>query len=381
MSERRAPLRFLHLHSTFNAGGKELRCARLINAFGPGIAHTIVSAEPRALAAGGRISPSIPVRYSSNFPSLTGFPFPWRLQRIADAMRGFDLVLTYNWGAMDAVMAHTLFAAPFGLPPLVHHEDGFNADEAGGLKRSRNWYRRLALGRADALVVPSQGLERIAREVWFQPREKVHRIANGIATAAFAKRPRKDALPRLIKREGESWVGTLAGLRPVKNLPRLVRAFSSLPDHWHLVILGEGPEREAIREEVMRCGIVHRVHMPGFADPAQAAGLFDIFALSSDSEQFPLSVVEGMAAGLPVAAPAVGDVAQIVVEENRPFIVPPGDEAALAGALQRLASDETLRRAVGAANRERARRHFDEAGMIAAYRALYAGLIGRETIP
>ena len=381
MSGGRAPLRFLHLHSTFNAGGKELRCVRLINAVGPGITHIIVSAEPRALSAGQHILSSIPVVYPGSFPSLTGFPVPWRLRRIADAMRGFDLILTYNWGAMDAVMAHTIFAAPFGLPPLVHHEDGFNADEVDGLKRSRNWFRRLALGRADALVVPSVGLERIARDVWFQPPGKIHRIANGIATAQFGKKPKKDVLPRLIKRGGECWVGTLAGLRGVKNLPRLVRAFSVLPEHWHLVILGEGPERDAIRDEAIRCNIVHRVHLPGFADPAKAIGLFDIFALSSDSEQFPLSVVEAMAAGLPVAAPAVGDVLKIVSEENRPFISRPGDEGALSAALKRLADDRALREAVGAANREKARRHFDEAGMIASYRELYAGLIGRETIP
>ena len=73
------------------------------------------------------------------------------------------------------------------------------------------------------------------------------------------KTPRKDALPRLIKREGERWVGTLAGLRKVKNLPRLVRAFAGLPDEWQLVILGEGPERDAIRAEAIRLGIVHRV--------------------------------------------------------------------------------------------------------------------------
>ena len=55
---------------------------------------------------------------------------PPRLWRLARYMRGFDLVLTYNWGAFDAVMARHLF----GGPPLVHHEDGFNEDEAERLK-------------------------------------------------------------------------------------------------------------------------------------------------------------------------------------------------------------------------------------------------------
>ena len=381
MRDKAASLKVLHLHSTFNPGGKELRCVRLMNAFGPGLFHAIVSAETRAMGAAQYISPEVTVGYPGLFPSLTGLPTPWRLQRLAEAMREFDLVLTYNWGAMDAVMAHTMFAKAFSLPPLVHHEDGFNADEANGLKSSRNWYRRLALGRADALVVPSRTLERIAQEVWLQPGEKVRRIANGIDTTAFAKVPRNDVLPRLIKREGEAWVGTLAGLRKVKNLPRLVRAFASLPEHWQLVIVGEGLERETIRREAMALGIVHRVHLPGFAAASKVVGLFDIFALSSDSEQFPLSVVEAMAAGLPVAAPAVGDVASIVAEANRPFVVAPGDEMALTKAIARLAEDADLRRAVGNANRRRASQHYDEARMVAAYRRLYAEVLGRPSFP
>ena len=77
--------------------------------------------------------------------------------------------------------------------------------------------------------------------------------------------------------------------------------------------------------------------MPGFlADPARWIGHFDIFALSSDSEQFPISLVEAMAAGLPAVATAVGDVSAIVSADNRPLIVEPDDEAAFAAALDSL---------------------------------------------
>lgn len=375
-------LRILHLHSSFSAGGKELRCAQLINAFGPGVAHSIVSAEPAAMGAAKAIDPKMRVDYPQDYPSLTGKPLPGRLQQLARAMEGYDLVLTYNWGAMDAVMAHTLFAAMYRLPPLVHHEDGFNQDEATGLKTSRNWYRRIALGRASALVVPSTRLEAIALDTWQQPRGRVKRIANGIATARYGRKPRPDALPRVIKRSDELWLGTIAGLRAVKNLPRLVRVFAPLPEEWQLVILGEGPERDAIRDEALRLDVGHRVHLAGFvADPAAVIGLFDLFALSSDSEQFPISVVEAMAAGLAVAAPAVGDVQAMVAEANAPLIAPAGDEAALGASLFDLAEDPALRRALGAANRERAQAEYDEAGMIAAYRKVYAEALARDSFP
>jgi glycosyltransferase involved in cell wall biosynthesis len=186
-------------------------------------------------------------------------------------------------------------------------------------------------------------------------------------------------LPGLVKRKGELWIGSLAGLRKVKNLTALVRALPFLDEAWQLVIAGEGPERSAILAEAERLGIEDRVHLPGFvADPASVAGLFDVFALSSLSEQFPISVVEAMAAGLPIAAPAVGDVAAMVAEENREFIVAPGDERALRRALTALAGDPARRKRIGEANRARARKEYDEGAMIERYKALYWGLMGRK---
>ena len=375
-------MRVLHLHSSFSAGGKELRCAQLINAFGPAVAHTIVSAEPDAYGASKAIEASAKVDYPQSFPALAGRPGLTRLHGLARAMARYDLVLSYNWGAMDGVMAHRIFAKSLGLPPLVHHEDGFNQDEAQGLKRSRNWYRRLALGRASALVVPSERLERIALRDWGQPGRKVRRIANGIATERYGLRARADVLPALAKRPGELWLGTIAGLRPVKNLPRLVRAFAQLPEPWRLVILGEGPERAAILHEAARQGAAQRVHLPGFVDdPAAAIGLFDLFALSSDSEQFPISVVEAMAAGLAVAAPDVGDVQAMLVPANAALIGPAGDESALAQALARLAGDAALHTELGQANRARALAEFDERRMIETYRSTYAAALGRPSFP
>ena len=375
-------LRVLHLHSSFNPGDKELRAAQLMNAFGTGIEHTVVSAEPESLGAASAVDRRIDVAYPTDFPALAGTPTPARLQRLARAMADFDLVLTYNWGAMDAVLAHTVFSRAYRLPPLVHHEDGFNSDEADRLKRSRNWYRRIALGRTSALIVPSQRLRSIALDAWQQPPSRVKLVLNGINTPAYAKTPGAGALPRVIKRKGERWLGTLAGLRTVKDLPRLVRAFSVLPDEWQLVILGEGPEREAIRAEALRLDVAHRVHLPGFiANPAGAVGLFDLFALSSQSEQFPISVVEAMAAGLAVVAPAVGDVADMVAAENRPYISAAGDEGGLVANLVTLASDKALRARIGAANMARARAEYDEKTMIARYSAIYARALRRSSFP
>jgi hypothetical protein len=115
-------MRILHCHSTFSLGGKEARAVRLMNAFGDAAEHAILSAMPGSLGAREAIAKGIAVSFPDDAPSLTGRPNPLRLARLSRYMRRFDLVLSYNWGGFEAVMARRLF----GGPPLVHHEDGFN---------------------------------------------------------------------------------------------------------------------------------------------------------------------------------------------------------------------------------------------------------------
>jgi glycosyltransferase involved in cell wall biosynthesis len=374
--ERAVTVNILHVHSTFALGGKEARAVRLMNAFGAAARHTILTAVPGETSARAAVAPGIEAYVPDDGPRLTGAPTPWRLRRIAQAMRGFDLVLSYNWGAFDAVMARRLFAGAIGLPPLVHHEDGFNADEADALIPRRSLYRRLGLPAAARLVVPSERLEAIARTAWKQPAERVVRIPNGVPVAAYGGAPAP--IPGVERRPGEVLVGTVAGLRAVKNLPRLVRAFAAMQAPARLVIVGTGPECGRIVAEARRLGVADRLHMPGFlVDPARWIGSLDVFALSSDSEQFPISLLEAMAAGLPAVATAVGDVPHMVAADNAPLIVAPEDEAAFTAALDTLAERPDLRRAIGRANRARAAAEYDEAAMIGRYAALYGEAIGR----
>jgi len=367
------PVRILHCHSTFSLGGKEARAVRLMNAWGDAAHHTILSGMPDKLSARDAIDWRVRVEFPVDAPSLTGAP-GLRLRRLANYMGGFDLVLSYNWGAMDAVMARRLF----GRVPLVHHEDGFNEDEAAKLNPKRNFYRRLALGAAYRLVVPSERLERIALRDWKQPRGRVERIPNGIAVAR-CRSAATPQIPGLVRKPGEIIIGTVAGLRAVKNLPRLVRAFASMrAKNARLVIVGEGPESERVAAEARRLGVGNRLIMPGFlTDPASWIGALDIFALSSDSEQFPISLIEAMAAGLPAVSTDVGDVAGMLSADNRPLLVSCADEPAFAAALDSLAERPDLRRAIGRANREKAVAEYDEGRMIARYAALYGEAIGR----
>ena len=374
-----AAVRILHLHSSFNLGGQESRTVRLMNHFGDQAEHTVLSAVPDAFGAADAIDKRIRVSFPKDAaPSLAGMPGMGRYRRLAKYMKKFHLLLSYNWGAMDGVMARTLLGQSMGLPPLIHHEDGFNHDEIERLKSRRNWFRTIALQRSNALVVPSKTLEQIARTAWHQPLEKICRFPNGIDTEHFNRRPQRGSFPGFQKRDGEIVVGTIAGLRTIKNLPRLVRAVAAAGPNVRLAIAGEGPERGAIMAEAERLGIADRVMMPGFLrDPARYIRLFDIFALSSDSEQYPISLVEAMTSALPAVSTDVGDVRNIVARENLPYIVPRQDEDALADAIRTLAADAGLRASIGEANRFVACSQYDEATMFARYRQLYGSAMKR----
>jgi glycosyltransferase involved in cell wall biosynthesis len=206
------------------------------------------------------------------------------------------------------------------------------------------------------LVVPSERLETIARTIWRQPASRVLRIPNGIRLPNDAEIADPLPIPGYARQGDGIVIGTVAGLRAVKNLPRLVRIFAAgAPADARLLILGEGPERAAIVAEAERLGVADRVLLPGFVtDPARRLGHCDIFALSSDSEQFPISLVEAMGCGLPALCTDVGDIRAMAAPENHPFILPPSDEAGLAESLRRLCADAGLRHAIGGANRARA---------------------------
>ena len=354
-----APL-LLHVYSTFAVGGPQVRFAALANRFGREFRHAIVAMDGNT-ACRERLDPGLDV----TFPQVEirkgdTLGNRRRFRAVLAAMRA-DALVTSNWGSIEWAMANT--------PTLVRHlhvEDGFGPEERDRQQPRRVWTRRLLLRRA-TVAVPSQVLFRLATEVWRLPRGHVHYVPNGIDLARFAVPRRANDVPV---------IGTVAALRPEKNLGRLIRAFAAVRAQrpCRLVIAGGGPERAGLEALAAELGVAADVTFPGHvADtPALYAG-FDVFALSSDTEQMPLSVLEAMAAGLPVASTDVGDVRAMLAPENGAQVVAQ-DEALLAAALAALLEDIPLRGLLGAANRRRAEAAFDQEAMFAAWHALFRGV-------
>ena len=365
--------RILHVHSTFDLGGKEARTVQIMNNFGSRFEHTVVVGEYNSLGARKAIGPQTKVRFSGKkAPPILGKPSIRRYYHLAKYMRQFDLILTYSWGAMDVAMTHWLFSSWMRLPRLIHQEDGFNEDETKKLLPKRNWFRWIALRGCHKVIVPSRTLEEIALSEWGVPERKLIRISNGIDVKSYQSGPRPDAIPGIIKRDSEIIVGTVAGLRTVKNLARLVRVIAATDSNVRLVIVGEGSARSKITAEAKRVGVYDRLVMPGFLEePWRFIGLFDIFALSSDSEQFPIALIEAMAANRPVVATDVGDTRHMVAQSNKDYIVPKDDEELFAAAIRELASNKLLREKIGADNGCVAEEKYQETSMLTRYKSLY----------
>ena len=358
-----SPPLILHVFPTFAVGGVQVRFAAVVNHWGRRWRHAVVamdgdlSCRERLDPALGVEFPPVAVRKGDTLGNVL------RFRRTLRRLRP-DLLVTSNWGSIEWSVANLVPAVR-----QVHVEDGFGPDDRGGRLPRRARLRRLVLRRR-VVVLPSRTLWEIATGVWRLDPRRLRYVPNGIDLARFAG-PHPEARPGPV-------VGTVAALRPEKNIARLLRAFAlAAPDGpASLVVAGDGPERPALEGLARKLGIAGRVRFAGHvADPTGLLGQLDVFAMSSDTEQMPLSLLEAMAAGLPVAATNVGDIRSMLAAGNAPYVTAP-DDAALAAGLRALLAQAGLRQALGAANRAKAERDYNQDAMFQAWAAAFDGTLG-----
>lgn len=355
-------LRLLHFFPSFSIGGQQRRLASLIGGLGPSFQHNIFALDGDL--SGAAMLPAAPNVSLEAFvlakSSLVGAGNVARLRSLL-ARAGADLLCTYNFGSIEAIIANRLGPRL----PHVHHEDGFGPDEIGGRQKGRRVLARRLLLRRALVATPSAALEKIATQSWRLHRSRVRRIPVGIDLARYeAGRSR---------RADEIVIGSLGSLRAEKNFARLIRCFAAAAEGRaaRLVIHGEGPARRDLERTRAASPASERIFLPGAtSNPAKALAEMDIFALSSDTEQTPISLMEAMAAGLPSIATEVGDVRLMMGDAGADFVIAPTDEPLYAARLRALIDDAALRARLGAAARARAP-IFDQTAMIAAFRALY----------
>lgn len=355
-------IHLLHVSPSFAPGGAQVRTVAIINYLGPSFRHTLVSMDGRFDAA-QRIHSGISVTCLSGPPHRTPLrTVPWFLTLFLEERPA--LILTYNWGSIEAAMAVRLWRGC----PLIHTEDGFGPDEATRQKIRRVLFRRAALGSAACVIAPSHTLWRMMRAQWRLDEGRLNYVPNGVDTERFLPGEMRSGRREFV-------VGSVGHLRPEKKYHVLIEACAALAHTRpvRLLLSGDGPERPMLERVARSLEFQNQVHFLGYQQDVRSVyHQLDVFALSSATEQMPLSVLEAMASGLPVVSADVGDIAEMVSEENRRYIC---DAASLTAALDSLADDAPTRRRIGAANRARAVSAYSLQNMCAAYESLYCSLL------
>jgi L-malate glycosyltransferase len=213
------------------------------------------------------------------------------------------------------------------------------------------------------------------------PAGRVQVIRNGIAIGrAASPADRWEARRRLRSPADQFLIGAVGRLDRVKDLHTLLRAFrdfAASEPRARLVLVGEGPERTAIERGILDAGLDGRVTVTGYrADVRELLPAFDVYVSTSIFEGISLTILEAMAAGLPVVATCVGGTPEVVIDGTTGWLVPPRQPQAVAGAFQRCAADVHRMRVMGAEGRQRVTRQFSLDRMVEAYRGVYESLEG-----
>lgn len=256
-----------------------------------------------------------------------------------------------------------------------------NRRDTGFLKSHRlRWASRVLNHRYDRIVAPTPAILDAVARAERAPRARMRCIPNGVDTDRFQP---VDADARWHLRHELGYardalvVGCVASLTPVKRHVDLIDAFARVATRLpqaRLLLVGDGPLRAAIEEQVRTLRLGARVGLLGArSDVQRVLQALDLFALVSDTEGMSNAILEAQACGLAVIATRVGGNPDLVAPD-RGVLVPPRDAARLADSIESLLRDADARARMGSAARAHVLAHHSLASMACAYAALYREL-------
>ena len=250
----------------------------------------------------------------------------------------------------DIVHAHALYQAasvrPVNIPVVINFPGEPHPSYLADIRQ------------ADALVADGWAAEHLPAIIG-QP---VHAVPKGVDAELF--RPAGPNLRDTLRLAGRRVVLSVGRFVPIKNMALLIDALAQMAPAdpaLHLLLVGEGPELQSLKDQAARLGVTRAVTFAGYVSQAEMAPYYrtaDLFALGSDFDNSPNVVLEAMACGLPVVATNVGGVAEYVAPGRGGDLVPRGDAAAMAGVLGDWMASAERRRDAAAFNRQRVVQEF-----------------------
>jgi glycosyltransferase involved in cell wall biosynthesis len=371
-----------------------MRVCHLIHELGPGGAeHVLVDLARVAPSAG------LEMRVLSLMP-LAGHRYPQALRDLG--VRVESLGLRSRWDPRgpgralrllrsdppDVVHSHmkhadlvAAYAAPrLGLPMVsTLHVIEDAVSPMGRLKRRLGIRARQ---RASATVAVSEAVRSWYLGAFRVDLAKVVTVPNGVPAPPAVPEARRTALrAEFGVPEGHLLAATVALFRVGKGHDDLLDAVALLNGAGvHFLLVGSGPEEARLRERVRSEGLTDEVVFAGFRDDvAEVLAACDLVVHPSRADALPTALIHSLAAGVPAVATSVGGIPEIVGEAAG-RLVPPGEPKALAAAIEELAGDPGLRRAMGAAARERFSARFDGEAWARRLRGLYQRVISGQAV-
>jgi L-malate glycosyltransferase len=277
-------------------------------------------------------------------------------------------------------LAHRLLGRR--LPILLTEHGRFYPDRPSF---KRMCFHRLLTGRNDRFVAVGQSVRRALIDNEGLPQSRLEVVYNGVdvAYSPDSDSQRQSARAELGVCDDECMVLQVARLDPIKDHKTAIRAIALAANRdprIRLFIVGDGPERSSIEQEISLQSMHGRVVLVGCrSDVPRLLAAADVFLLTSVSEGIPVTIIEAMAAGTPVVATAVGGVPELISDGVTGLLAPRGDEAALASALVRLLGDGELRTRLAEQARHRAETEFSEQRMMTDYERIYQEMLCHPT--
>ncbi|HXG08792.1 MAG TPA: glycosyltransferase [Gemmataceae bacterium] len=359
---------------TLQVGGAEVLAARLARQLGDRFRFVFVCLDELGELGRELRDEGFPVHLLGRRPGVD-----WRcVLRLAALLRRerVDLLQPHQYTPFFYAITARLF---YRRPAVLFTEHGRHQPDYP--RRKRMIANRLLLERRDRVVGVGEAVRQALIVNEGIPPGRVQVIYNGIDLSAFRNgyHDRPAVRREMGVGEGDLVLLQVARLDYLKDHATAVRTIERVvrcrPDA-RLVLVGEGPEREAIERLVRAKGLEAHVRLLGLrSDIGRLLAAADVFLLTSISEGIPLTVIEAMAAGLPVVATRVGGMTEVVEEGVTALLAPAGDDVGLAEAILRLADKPALRRRMGQLGRERAGARFSESRMHAHYQRLYQEML------
>jgi sugar transferase (PEP-CTERM/EpsH1 system associated) len=376
MPERGATI--VQLLHALTVGGAEVLAARLARRLRDEYRFVFVCLDGLGELGEQLRGAGFPVHVLGRRPGLD-WRCPLRLARVLGRERA-DLVHAHQYtpffyGLMGRLLCRR--------PPVLFTEHGRWLPD---IRRPRRILaNRLLVERRDRIVGVGKSVRQALIRNEGLPARRVGVVYNGIDVHAFGDtRHDRPAVRREIGLGPHDLaILQVARLDHLKDHATAVRALARVArerPEARLVLIGEGPERAKIEACVREYKLAGRVVFLGLRrDVARLLAAADLFLLTSISEGIPLTVLEAMAAGLPVVSTRVGGVPEIVADGQTGLLAPAGDDEALAAVILQLAGNENLRRQLGDAGRERARTRFSEERMVGEYARIYEEMLHGRT--